>query len=38
VRAAFALLLVTIIALCGTAALLILLYNVTVMINNYFFV
>ncbi len=37
-RAAFALLLVTIIVLGGTFVLFILLYNFAVMINNYFFV
>jgi len=37
VRAAFALFLVAIIAVAGTSAVLILLYNVAVMIRNYFF-
>ena len=37
-RAAFALLLASIIVLGGTAVLFMLLYNVAVMINNHFFV
>lgn len=36
-RAAFALLLVGIIVVCGSAAIFILLYNLIVTINNYFF-